>query len=157
MILFDRLPDGSYVKNFDVLIESIPYVFYSSSVIELPGILAYASRKPNVRWLLSPNLAKIIDVSQEDMDEMLGILQENGLSIKSGVAGYSQHWLNLEKIAKDMVFFEEKGHSVTVNDMLFTTDKLEYHGAFLARSKFPFLLSENEMKEVKEFLKKRLL
>jgi len=153
-ILIQKSNETLALANFEKVLDTLTAIHYNESTIEVPGIVVF--KKEGSGTLLSKLLnaeLEVITINQETFDKMIEAIHastvENKLIFQSTVKPAKTIVLNLDKLKEQAVFLKETETAIFVNNIIFTNDKLEFHGEGMFTSRRVYFLSDlNKIKNL---------
>lgn len=156
---FDLVLDKNDLKiffvSFEEALERMSVIKFSDKYIEFPGMIIFSKKGERISQILNPGM-DILTVEKEDFKLMIELIEEKTgddfLIIKNSLKPKGVLVFNLKNIKESLIFYKEDQNFVISNDMLFTTDNFEFHGSAFSGRKNTYLLSEEELTILKEYL-----
>lgn len=145
-----------YLLKFNESICKLDFIKSSDNYIEFPELVIFSKRNETIRQLLNPSI-DVLSVSEEDISLMIQEIEKlNFFKISSFLKPKGDLYFNIDKIKEDLILYKENKYFIIVNDMLFTTDSLEFHGSFLGGKNKYFLVSKEELEELKTIFREAI-
>jgi len=135
------------LADFESILDNTITILFSEDTIEVPGvtILKREGKSTVLDKILNAEL-EVIEVENNSFDAMLETISvakvENKLIFKASTSPDKTVILNLKKLKENAVFVKETETAIFVNNFIFTTDKLEYHGEGMFTSRKAFFVKE---------------
>ena len=156
MSTFDKIEEDKdlslYLSNFQESLAKLNIIKFSNSYIEFPEVIIFSGTNETLRQILNPGI-DILSVETDILKEMIfdieskeGFLFIDGFLKPKGTIG-----INIEKLKNELVLYKESKHFVVINNLLFTTDSLEFHGSFFGGKNNLFLINKNDLVKLKEY------
>jgi len=153
---YDQIDKGKdfslSLLNFQDSLDSINIIKYSSSYIEFPDIIIFSNKNETLRQILNPGI-DILSVDEDDINLMVKDIEskEGYFIIEGALKPKGFIGFNLDRIKDNLILYKESKYFIIVNDMLFTTDSLEFHGSFFGGKSKLFLINKKELSYLKDF------
>jgi len=135
------------LADFEEVIEQSISIHFSKNTIEIPGVVIL--KRENSASLLSKILnveLEVVEIKSSVFDKMVSALEslsvENKLIFKTMTKPEKTVILDLENLKKSAVFVKETETAIFVNHIIFTTDKLEFHGEGMFTSRRVYFLED---------------
>jgi len=148
-VLIEKNNELFALANFEEVVEKSTVIHFSEDTIEIPGIVIL--KREGSASLLSKILnvdLEVIEISDSVFDKMINTLKtvevENKLIFKTNIKPEKTVILDLENLKKSAVFVKETSTAIFVNNIIFTTDKLEFHGEGMFTSRRVYFLKDLE-------------
>lgn len=156
---FDLVLDNNDLKiffvNFEQALDRMSVIKFSEKYIEFSGMIIFSKKGERISQILNPGM-DILTVEKEDFKLMIELIEEKQgddfLIIRNSLKPKGVFVFNLKKIKDGLIFYKEDPSFVVVNDMLFTTDSFEFHGSAFSGRKNTYLLSDENLSILKEYL-----
>jgi len=159
MSKFDKIIDEKdlslHLSNFQESLDKMNVIKFSDSYIEFPDIIIFSNKNETIRQFLNPGI-DVLSIDKEDLNSMIFDIKSNlnFIFIEGSLKPKGTLAFNLEKIKNELVLYKESKYFIIINDMLFTTDSLEFHGSFFGGKNNLFLVSKDDLIMLKEYFKK---
>ena len=159
MSKFDKIIDEKdlslHLSNFQESLDKMNVIKFSDSYIEFPDIIIFSNKNETIRQFLNPGI-DVLSIDKEDLNSMIFDIKSNlnFIFIEGSLKPKGTLAFNLEKIKNELVLYKESKYFIIINDMLFTTDSLEFHGSFFGGKNNLFLVSKEDFIMLKEYFNK---
>lgn len=130
--------DGSlsYLRRIEKAIEIATVINYNENTIEFPGlfILSKNGKVSVVSKLLNPGV-ELFNIDSAAFEEILSLISEEKEGVrhleKSITLPAMKSRVNITKMLEDNIYIRDFDNSLVVDDVLFTTSEIEFHGTGL--------------------------
>ena len=141
------------IKNFEDILEKKTYIYFSGNRIEIPGILIFAKEhKGFLSQLLNPGV-DIIYTKEEDFKDMIALVEKedkNVMFLERKTLPTTKVRIQLDKLKEETILFKKEPNMLLVDNVIFTTSELEFHGTGMFTSREVFKVSEEEFKVIED-------
>lgn len=180
MIQIETANEKIYMAGIEEIIEKAKIIIFDENAIEIENFLVVMkeieeegrgfdiARFTDSVWQRFVNITKTIVKSKEsDFNRMLETLKtveetENVFVLELPLKPKRTAIVNLRKLKNDLIFAseiknktgvltKEPGETLMVNNVLFTTDAIEFHGSGMFTDKVAFLVSAEDLQKLKRY------
>ncbi len=149
----------TYFKTFEKALELSNVVFFNKDYIEFPEMLVFARENKGKMIQLMNAGIDVFSVDNNDFELMTKFIENflatNTLYFKSKKLPDSSVLVNLNNIKDSLILYKVSKDTIICNNILFTTNVLEYQGSgMFSGRKNVFLIEEHILKKIKDLMEK---
>lgn len=140
-----------FISDFEDIVRECEVISYNENLIEIPGVMLIVPEQKASFSLVALNPGiDIIKISEEEFLKMHEIIShihevEDRIVVSSPLMLKRKHVINLEKLVERAVLVKISDDTVLVNNYVFTSNLLEFHGDGMFTSKHAYNLGIEDM------------
>ena len=146
-----QITNNLYLREIDSLLSISPIVTIGKNYIHISDIILTEKDNFSVR-ALNPS-CEIVTIEKKLFEDIKKALssKENMIIQESPTLPQETYFINLPALKANTIFLKVENDKVVVNNIVFTNSKLEFKGSDLLTNKKGILLTDKNLKLLKNY------
>ena len=145
-----------YLSDFEEILNNSEVIIFSETRIEIPGIVIFSKAKHCLlSQIFNPGM-EILSVEPSDFEKMiesLKIKEEKLVFFDLGLKQGGTVRVNLAKIKENLVLIRKDKNLLILNNILFTSNEIEFHGTGMFTFKeLSFLVEPSVLEHIENYM-----